>query len=71
MSEIVPEYGCGDGGCVFQVQPRRGVHTNGGCHCLQDLLPATTFVDRAELKRQIQLAVISAYALGFQVAMKK
>lgn len=28
---------CGDGGCV--IQRPRGMHTNGGCHCLATLEP--------------------------------
>jgi hypothetical protein len=28
--------GCTDGGCVV-TGPKTGMHTNGGCHCLQNL----------------------------------
>ena len=27
------EFGCSDGGCIFG--HKRGMHTNGGCRCLQ------------------------------------
>lgn len=71
MSETVPDFGCGDGGCVFHVKPRYGVHTNGGCSCLKDLLPTTTFADRLELRQQISRALTAAYLRGYDAGMKK
>lgn len=29
-------WGCSDGYCVFR-GPAKGMHTNGGCHCLNEI----------------------------------
>jgi hypothetical protein len=34
---MFPDLGCSDGGCVFGTRP--GMHTNGGCGCLQETGP--------------------------------
>lgn len=83
MSEIVPDFGCGDGSCVFHVGPRRGVHTNAGCRCVQDGIEDALRdmgVKEAHriaqviswgLRRDIQRAVTAAYIQGFDAGMKK
>jgi hypothetical protein len=44
--------GCGDGGCVI-VKPK-GMHTNGGCHCVRNLVDDS--INRGRLTRLIQTA---------------
>ena len=41
--------GCGDGGCV--VERPTGMHTNGGCRCLQELPPNKRLRVRLMLER--------------------
>lgn len=45
--EIAAKYGCTDGGCILG-HPG-GMHTNGGCHCLNDLSPK----DRVKIRAAI------------------
>jgi hypothetical protein len=43
-NRLFPSLGCSDGGCVFG--DTGGMHTNGGCECLQERSPV-------QLRRQL------------------
>lgn len=43
-NRLFPDLGCSDGGCVFG-HPG-GMHTNGGCQCLQER-------NQAQMRRQL------------------
>ena len=36
--EILKRAACSDGNCIFKITPemRKGMHTNGGCHCANE-----------------------------------
>lgn len=39
------KYGCTDGGCRIGTNPRGGMATNGGCHCLREIATLPSAVE--------------------------
>jgi hypothetical protein len=67
---LVPLPGCGDSACMLDAVG--GMTTNGGCQCLQDLLPRERWrLQRALVQRRSLLATLKGLALqlSFQPAV--
>ena len=52
IERLIEIGGCGDGGCQVHVRP--GMHTNGGCQCLNDGIKAqqVVYAYKREVTRQ-------------------